>query len=92
MPASQGIHMNTISQLLCKAGQGILQAVVINTRGAAGNRLTLYDSLVASGEILAIIDTVNAQIGRIGYDIQVKTGVYAVLDTGTPADVMICTD
>lgn len=74
----------------CKIGQGILDAVVVSTRGTPGNRLTLYDSLQPSGPILAIID-MSVRVGRIAYDVQVRAGVTASLNGGTPGDVLVIT-
>lgn len=92
MPASRAVHINTISTVVILQRQGVLQAVAVNTRGAQGNRLTLYDSPTASGDIVAIIDCVNAQIGTIRYDIQLLKGLTAVLDTGQAGDVTVCAD
>lgn len=92
MPAAGGVHINTISTNVILQRQGILQKVAINTRGGAGNRLTLYDSPTSSGDIVAIIDLVNAPIGTIHYDKQLAKGLTAVMDTGTPGDVTVCAD
>ena len=88
MPAAGRKHINTLSTVVCRQSMAVLVAVVINTRGQNGNRLTLYDSVTASGPILAIIDT-TAMNGRLPYDVICATGLTAVLDTGAPADVLV---
>ena len=92
MPAAGGVHINTISTVVILQRQGVLQRVAINTRGLNGNRLTLYDSATSSGNIVAIIDLVNAPIGTIEYDKQLANGLTAVMDTGQAGDGTVCAD
>ena len=65
-----------------------LKRVVINTKGAAANLLTLYDSASTTANVIAVIDTTTA-IGDIMYDINTLNGLYAVLAAGTAADLTI---
>lgn len=92
MPASRGVHLNTLTTVTLFQRQGVLQAVAVNTKGQNGNRLTLYDSPTASGAIVAIIDLVSADIGTIRYDMQLAYGLTAVMDTGQAGDVTVLAD
>ncbi len=70
------------------AAAGELHRVVINTKGATGNVLTLYDNAsAASGTIIAVIDTTDSTPRQ--YDVHVANGIYAVLATGTAADITL---
>ena len=72
------------------AGAGVLINVVINTKGATANTLTLYDDLLhgTSGHIIAVIDT-TANTGVLNYDVRLVRGLSATMATGTAADVTI---
>lgn len=72
-----------------KSGAGILHKVVINTKGAAANTLTLYDNTTATGTVIAIIDTVNINSQALLYDLAFATGLSAITATGTAADITI---
>lgn len=63
---------------------GYLHAVVINTKGASANTLTLSDT---NGTI-AIIDT-TANVGTIGYGCKFIGKLDAVSATGTGADYTV---
>ncbi|MGH9208640.1 MAG: hypothetical protein ACRD1G_19165 [Acidimicrobiales bacterium] len=71
-----------------KTGSGVLHAVVINTRGATGNLLTLYDGASTAGSVLAVIDT-TAAVGSLRFDAAFLVGLFAVLAVGTAADLTI---
>lgn len=71
-----------------KTGPGMLHAVMINTKGATGNTLTLYDGTDVNGTKLATIDT-TVQVGPLPYDIGFQVGLTAVLANGTAADVTL---
>lgn len=78
----------TNASTLVKTGKGVLHSVVINTKGATANTLTLYDGIDNTGTVVAIIDTTLAQV-VLTYDIAFATGLYATLATGTAANVTI---
>jgi hypothetical protein len=80
------IESNSTPQI--KTGLGRLVRVCVNTKGAASNVLTLYDGTGVTGTLLATIDTTD-RVGHIDYDVPFKTGLYAVLATGTAAKVTI---
>lgn len=72
------------------AGPGVLLNVVINTKGATANLLTLYDDLVhgTAAHAIAVIDTTsNVQV--LNYNARLVRGLSATLATGTAADVTI---
>lgn len=69
-----------------KSGQGTLVAVMINTKGASGNVLTMYDNTAASGTKIATIDT-TASLTFLPYNAAFGTGLTIVLATGTAADL-----
>lgn len=66
----------------------MLSSVTINTKGATGNTLTIYDGVDAGGTVIAVIDTTSA-LGTFLYDLLAFTGLFAVLATGTAADITI---
>lgn len=69
-------------------GRGIkLHSVVINTKGAAANTLTLTDT--GKNAVIAVIDTVNINSQALVYDIDTIGPITAALATGTAADVTI---
>ena len=84
-------HLAANGGTTCKTGRGILTAIVINTKGSAGNTCTVYDNTAASGTVIAIIDT-TAAIGTLLYDCFVTNGVHVVLATGGAADITVVTD
>lgn len=67
-----------------------LKRVIINTKGAAANTLTLYDGITAVGTVIAVIDTTGAT-QSIDFDILLGTGLSAIMATGTAADITIVT-
>lgn len=72
-----------------KSGVGMLHAVTVNTKGATGNALTLYDSLThGSGATIAVIDT-TAQVTTLLLDVAFLVGLSCSLATGTAADVTL---
>ena len=71
-----------------RAGNGQLHTVTINTKGGSSNLLTLYDGTSTGGTVIAAIDTTSA-VGTLKYDVQFLAGLFAVLATGTEADITI---
>ncbi|MHB2015308.1 MAG: hypothetical protein ACYCW6_00010 [Candidatus Xenobia bacterium] len=85
------IHLNALTAgKVLKTARCRLERVVINTKGASANVLTLYDGVDATGTVIAVIDT-TAAVGALLYGINTDVGLYAVLATGTPADLTIVT-
>lgn len=75
----------------CKySGITTLNRVIINTKGASSNTLTLRDG-AADGIILAVIDTTVAPT-FLDYNLQCSYGLTAVTATGTCADITIVYD
>lgn len=68
-----------------KSGAGSLIAVVINTKGASSNTLTIYDNTAGSGTVIAIIDTTAALV-TLTYNVAFSTGLTLVSATGTGAN------
>jgi hypothetical protein len=83
-------YTNIISNttVTLKSGAGILHAVVINTKGASSNTLTLFDSATASGNKIGTLDTTSA-VGAVLYDIQFSNGLTIVTATGTAPNVTV---
>jgi hypothetical protein len=81
-------HLSGNGTTTLKGGSGGLFGVTVNTKGASGNTLTLYDNTGASGTVIAVIDT-TAQVGVLNFGVGFSTGLTAVLATGTAADVTI---
>lgn len=66
-----------------------LGSVIINTAGASSNILTIYNGLVAAGDIVAIIDTTSANLPERDYFTSMPAGITVVMGTGTAADITI---
>lgn len=88
-PTSSFINANGTTVL--KRGPGTLHRVVIGTKGAISNTLTLYDNTAASGTIISIVDTVNST-SDLEFDLDFNIGLTAVLATGTVAGVTVVFD
>lgn len=74
-----------------QSGYTKLNFVIINTKGASSNVLTLRDG-ASDGKIVAVIDTTGAT-GGINYGGMLLTnGLTAVTATGTCADITITYD
>lgn len=71
-----------------KSQAGILRRIVINTKGATGNTLTIYDNTSASGTKIGTIDT-TVSPGAINFECNFSTGLTVVTATGTCADVTV---
>jgi hypothetical protein len=85
-------HLSANGNNLCAKQGARLKSVVINGKGAASNVLTLYDNAAGdtSGNVIAVIDTVNIVQPTLNYDVLTQTGLSATLATGTAADVTVC--
>lgn len=68
-----------------KVGAGTLVRIVINTKGASSNTLTVYDSLAGSGTKIATIDTTTAVVA-LEFGVAFGIGLTIVSATGTGAD------
>lgn len=87
LPTYKHIDANATTTL--KNGPGALIRVTINTKGATGNTLTLYDNTSGSGPVIAVIDTTTG-VGSINFDeANFDTGLTAVMANGTAADVTV---
>lgn len=66
-----------------------LHSVTINTKGAGANVLTLYDNALGdnSGNVIAIIDTVNINSQTLLYDVETFKGLSYSSAAGTGADI-----
>jgi hypothetical protein len=84
-----GFRMNTNSGTgrLLKSSGTRLARVVIATAGADGNTLTLYDGTNNEGTVIGVYDTTNLRPIEIG--VTTDNGLFAVLNTGTAADLLI---
>jgi len=72
-----------------KTGPGLLRTVTVNTKGASGNALTLYDDIgTGTNNVIAVIDT-TAAVGSLLFDSQFSNGLNYALAAGTAADVTI---
>jgi hypothetical protein len=82
-------NITTNATTTVKSGAGLLHGIVINTKGASANVLTIYDNTAASGTKIGTVDTVNGVIGTIRYDAKFTTGLTILTATGTAADVTV---
>lgn len=75
-------HISTSATTVCKQGAGLLRNVIVNNPTNA--TITIYDSNVASGTIIAIIDPDNgATPFDLTYGTQFSNGL-TVVTAGTP--------
>jgi hypothetical protein len=81
------INANTAGMQV-KPGQGTVHTVSINVKGTSSNVLTLYDGTITSGTVIANIDT-TSNVGSVTLDASFVNGLFAVLATGTAADLTI---
>lgn len=73
------------------SGMTKLNWVIINTKGASSNVLTLRDG-AADGKIVGVIDTTGG-LGSLNYGgMLLSNGLTAVTATGTCADITITYD
>lgn len=73
------------------SGATKLNKIIINTKGASSNTLTVRDG-AADGIIVAVIDTTTS-IGTINFgDVLLKYGLTLVSATGTAPDVTVIYD
>lgn len=70
-----------------KSGPGTLARICINTKGASANVITVYDSLTASGNIIATIDGTSDRDHVFG--LAFATGLTVKSATGTGADMTV---
>jgi hypothetical protein len=81
-------HISSNSSGTLKSSPGSLFNVTINSKGGSSNVLTLYDNIVASGKVIAVIDT-TTNVGVLNYDLDFATGLSYTMGTGTAADVTV---
>lgn len=74
-----------------KASAGRLYGINVNTKGATGNTLTVYDNSAGSGTKIATIDTTSAVGGILVFPegFNFYTGLTCVSATGTGADYTV---
>lgn len=75
-------HISTATTTFVKAGPGVLHNVLINTKGT-GSTITVYDSLSASGAVIAVIDSTTF-LGELTFDCVCAIGI-TIVTTGAPA-------
>lgn len=73
-------------------GKFVLVRLIINTKGASSNTVTIYDSNTTIGanadQKKGTVDTVNTT-GNIELGYPVLNGIYIVSATGTAADITL---
>ena len=93
MASNNYAHLNTNASTLLAPQACELQNVNINTLGASANTLNLYDSTttagVASTNLIASFNTTGI-VATFNFNVQCRSGLVAVMATGTAADVTIC--
>ena len=89
-PQHLPIHATSAATLV-KSGYGVLNSVIVNTKGTGTSTVSIYDGLdSATGTLLAVIDSANLS-GTFFYDVAFSIGCYVVaVGTATP-DLTICT-
>lgn len=80
----------THDNIVAAGHKAFLHTITVNKVGASSNIITIYNGASASGNIVAVIDTVNAgTLGTRIYDCELSDGLSAVMGTGTAGDVTI---
>ncbi len=72
-----------------KRGPGTLGSININTIGATGNTLKIYDGQDNTGTLMGTIDTTIAAAPTRIYNAVFQKGLTVVIATGTAADVTV---
>lgn len=81
-------HINSNATTVVDGRAGLLSVICVNTKGATGNVLTVYDNAsAASGAVIAVLDTTS--LGCYKYDVKTVNGITILTATGTAADVTI---
>lgn len=80
------VHITT-STTTTTTNARLLSAVCVNTVGAMGATITIYDSADASGTIIAIIDATVARC--VLFNAALTTGLTVKTATGTPGDYTV---
>lgn len=70
-----------------KTGAGRLAGIVVNKLGSA-DTITIYDSLTATGTIIATIT--SPPVGRLTFDVAFGTGLTIVTGGTTAGDYTVC--
>jgi Tfp pilus tip-associated adhesin PilY1 len=81
-------HITTNTTTTVKKGSGVLHAIVINTKGASANTVTIYDNTSASSPVIAVLDSTSA-VGSLNFDAYFSTGLTIVTATGTAPDMTV---
>ncbi len=76
-------HISTSVTTEVKIGEGSLHSISVNTKGTVASTITVYDSLAASGAIIAIIDSLTLS-GVFTFDVTFTIGL-TIVTTGTVA-------
>lgn len=82
-------NLAALATTTVKTGPGILRSIVINTKGASANVITVYDNTTNSGTTIATIDS-TVTTGAFVYNVAFATGLTFVLGTGTAANITVC--
>jgi hypothetical protein len=82
-PNSTLSHLSSPGSTLLVTGKGAIMAIDINTPGASGAKLTVYDGVDATGAVMGVIDCTKqtGQAGGLGWPF--KTGLFVVV-AGSP--------
>jgi hypothetical protein len=80
-------NLAALATTTVKSTPGFLHSIIINTAGATGNTVTIYDNTAGSGTKIATIDA-TAVSQRI-YNVQFTTGLTVVVANGTAADITV---
>lgn len=81
--AASFVNIATVSTTTVKTGPGVLQSIVVNTRGTVASTVTVYNNTAASGAKIATIDSLNLS-GTFIYGLAFSTGL-TIVTTGTVA-------
>lgn len=80
------VHVNTVSTTTAKTAPGILHSVVVNSPGT-GSTVTIYDSLTASGAVIAVLT--GLACATLTYDVPFSVGLTVACVGGTPPSLTV---
>ena len=81
--------INTNTTTILKYSSGILHRIVFNTRGTVNNTATIYDGVSSGGTLIGQIDTTNANLVQLDYELTFNTGLTIVTATGNAANMTV---
>lgn len=84
----QFTHISTDTTTTVKGEAGFLGSIIVNTPALTTGTATVYDGDVATGDVIAVINTLLTQ-GSLDFNVRLKKGLTIVTAATTPADITV---